>query len=148
MARGTFFEVAKEAENLGNLDESQFYGSSYAEWFENEKDKTSLEVLFDSFSEVGFKVNSDDKGQYVIFSECGKMNYFAHRYERFKKLLEETDLRHFSTDYSWTHELISCINDDWADAVFFEGTLYDMDEFIRVADIEEKHYFGNTVIAH
>ena len=31
MARGTFFEVAKEAENLGNMDESQFYGSSYAE---------------------------------------------------------------------------------------------------------------------
>ena len=31
MGRGTFFEVATEAENLGNLDESQFYGSSYAE---------------------------------------------------------------------------------------------------------------------
>ncbi len=27
MARGTFFEVAKEAENLGNMDETQFYGS-------------------------------------------------------------------------------------------------------------------------
>lgn len=46
MARGTIFEVAKEAADFGNLDESQFYGSSYAEWFENEKDKTSLEVLF------------------------------------------------------------------------------------------------------
>lgn len=69
------------------------------------KIKRLLKFFFDSFSEVGFKVNSDDKEQYVIFSECGKMNYFAHRYERFKKLLE-------------------------------------------AADIEEKHYFGNTVIAH
>lgn len=25
MARGTFFEVAKEAENLGNMDETQFF---------------------------------------------------------------------------------------------------------------------------
>ena len=25
MARGTFFEVAKEAENLGNMDETQYY---------------------------------------------------------------------------------------------------------------------------
>lgn len=148
MARGTFFEVAKEAENLGNMDESQFYGSSYAEWFENEEDPASLEYLFGYFRSVGFETWSDEKGQYVIFSECGKMNYFAHKYEHFKKLLEEADLRRFSTDYCWMHDLIDSITDKWSDAVLFEGTLYDMDEFVRVADIGEKYYFGNTVIAH
>lgn len=148
MARGTFFEVAKEAENLGNMDESQFYGSSYAEWFKNEKDPTSLEYLFDNFRNAGFETGFDEEEQYVIFSECGKMNYFAHRYEHFKKLLKEADLRHFSTDYCWTHDLIDSITNKWSDAVFFEGILYDMDEFVRAADIGEKYYFGNMVIAH
>ena len=120
MARGTFFEVAKEAENLGNMDESQFYGSSYAEWFKNEKDPTSLEYLFDNFRNAGFETGFDEEEQYVIFSECGKMNYFAHRYEHFKKLLKEADLRHFSTDYCWTHDLIDSITNKWSDAVFLK----------------------------
>lgn len=148
MARGTIFEVAKEAADLGNMDESQFYGSSYAEWFKNEKDHASLEYLFDNFRNAGFETGFDEEGQYVIFSECGKMNYFAHRYEHFKKLLKEADLRHFSTDYCWTHDLIDSITNKWSDAVLFEGVLYAMDEFVRTADIGEKYYFGNAVIAH
>lgn len=148
MARGTFFEVAKEAADLGNMDESQFYGSSYAEWFKNEEDHASLEYLFDNFRNAGFEAGFDEEGQYVTFSECGKMNYFAHRYEHFKKLLKEADLRHFSTDYCWTHDLIDSITNKWSDAVLFEGVLYAMDEFVRTADIGEKYYFGNAVIAH
>lgn len=148
MARGTFFEVAKEAADLSNMDESQFYDSSYAEWFKNEKDPASLEYLFDNFRNAGFETEFDEEGQYVIFSECGKMNYFAHRYEHFKKLLKEADLRHFSTDYCWTHDLIDSITNKWSDAVLFEGVLYAMDEFVRTADIGEKYYFGNAVIAH
>ena len=148
MARGTIFEVAKEAENLGNMDESQFYGSSYAECFKNEKDSASLEYLFDNFRNAGFEAGFDEEGQYVIFSECGKMNYFAHRYERFKTLLKEVDLRRFSIGYAWTRDVIDTITDKWSDAVLFEGVLYAMDEFVRAADIGEKYYFGNTVIAH
>lgn len=69
MARGTFFEVAKEAENLGNMDETQFYGSSYAEWFENEEDPASLEYLFSNFRSAGISKRGLTKKDNMLSSQ-------------------------------------------------------------------------------
>ena len=88
----------------------------------------------------------DEMIPYVVFNENGKMKWFSENYDNFKKMAAETDLHAFATRS--TAELRFTIFDEWADSVYMDDELHYMDEFIRTADVGEKYYFGNVVLAH
>lgn len=152
MARGKFFEMNENLFNLGALDPDALPANE-GSWFEELKGgarEESLEALFKLFKAVGFEVgvveHMDEMIPYVVFNENGKMKWFSENYDNFKKMAAETDLHAFATRS--TAELRFTICDEWADAVYMDDELHYMDEFIRTADVGEKYYFGNVVLAH
>lgn len=148
MARGNFYEVSKNPDELGSMTEEDFYGSNEGSYFEDSKNSSmEIQTLFDVFHLHGMETGQGKDGRYyVVFTENGKESWFQSMFLKFKALADSMDLKTFST--TSMYQLKYAICDDWGDAVCVGSTLYPMDEFIREAECNEKYYFGNVVFAH
>ena len=149
MARGNFYEVSLDSNNIGNMTEEDFYGSNEGDYFEDSLDSSvDINALFNVLNSYGIKTGQgeDDGLYYAIFTETGKENWFRSQFLELKTAVESMDLKTFST--TSMYKLKKAICDYFGDAIYLDGALYPLDEFIREAECDKKYYFGNVVLAH
>lgn len=151
MARGNLYELRTDRNDLNTMDESDFYeGCGYiAEYFENADIESNVEYLLTTLQLSGIQTGEEyDEEEnvrypYFILTQEGKETYFKDRFEKAKVMLNQMTLSEFATN---TYDLIHTIEDDYTDAVYCNGCFYDLDYFIRTADVDTKYYIGNVVL--
>ena len=151
--RGCFFEVSKDPKILKEMEESMFYDSSEGEWFEDQKGgkrEEALEALFKTLKNAGFETGVEEYMEetipYVVFHEKGKLEFFKMKYEKFQAMANSMSLHAFATNSTAVTILQYDLRDTYGDAVFCDGELHPIDDFVR--DAEGRYYFGNVVTAH
>ena len=146
--RGTIYEISRTPENLGAMDESDFYEMSGVEF-----DYVKNEEKTEGTSEAGTFLNwlrsfgAPISGNSFILTKTVKEKIFSENYSKFKKLTDNMTLREFSTSNLYT--LRSCIEDPYGDAVHTkEDSFLPLERWIREAETDVKYYVGNCVIMH
>ena len=169
MGRGYMYEIEEQIHHIGAMDESDFYEeipALHIDYVQN-MSLENQELIRDSFSFTlqshGASVKSvtpdaSDKdlfphGVYAIsnLSEAFKRNFFAERFNTMKKLAAEITLDQFASNASndiARYLLEKAITDEYGDMVYYQGTYYTVDYFIRNADPTKTYYLGNVVFLH
>ena len=82
---------------------------------------------------------------YFTVGEDFKRNYFSARFNEFVKNVSEMTIDDFATKSQG--RLVELLQDDFGDGVYYNGSLYDIDLFIR-EHLKEgvKYWIGNHVI--
>ena len=156
MTRGYIFEIVDDAnkETLYTTDESDFYDMCGYEfdYVENVSDDERIMVASDFLSTLlekyGFESGEESStgNFYFVVSDKARQNYFAKRYETIKKYVDKMTLEEFSKSVV---ELQNMIDDDYDDAVYFNGTFYhSFDYFVRNAELNKRYYIGSIVLMH
>ena len=144
--RGYIYEVTTEINNVGFMDESDFYSlvgveADYFEDAEYEDDKVKdyLESWEKYGAETGMEEKDDGKEiPWIIFNRNARRNFFKKRFDEMKAVAESITLDEFSTDKVST--LKSLIIDNYSNAVYFNSCFYPEDDFIRLAEAGRKYY--------
>lgn len=149
--RGYIYEVTTEIDNLGFMDESDFYNLAgvEADYFSNAAAeevlvKEYLEAWVKYGAETGTEENDDgEKIPWIIFNRKACKNFFKKRFNEMKKAAAEITLDEFSTDEVCI--LKNLIFDNYGDAVYLDSCFYAEDDFIRDIEIGRKYYVGHVV---
>lgn len=148
MARGYLYEIAADMDNLGEMDESDFYGNVGYEavYFQNESDNHSAESLIDYLKQFGMEIGTkkDTSGReypWFSFSKESREEYFRKKYVKTKEIVDKMTLEEFSTDVV---TLMHTIEDTYSDAMYFNDSIYSMDHFFREMG-PGRYYIGNIV---
>lgn len=159
MARGYIYEVCTKIDNIGFMDESDFYElcGHEADYFSDleitQEESERNDFLEDlkkhgvqyGTEEADLRIEGPEEIPWVIFSQEAKESYFKDRFERMKKLAAEITLEQFATD---AYNLKRLISDDYGAAVYLNSSFYTLDYFIREAEPGKKYYIGNVVLMH
>lgn len=174
MGRGYIYEIADDLDDIGVLDESDFYddlgalGIDYVKNVESEEQQIIRESFAEEFKRFGATVKlvkadtpEDPEGfpdgVYVVsgINKSFKEKYFKERYEEMKRLVESITLEQFATNLSQTplYDIKRAMFRDYDDVVSQNenGCHYGwntLDYFIRTADPEKKYYIGRVVFMH
>lgn len=149
--RGYIYEVTTEINNVGFMDESDFYSlvGVEADYFvdaeyEDDKVKDYLESWEKYGAETGMEEKDDgEEIPWIIFNRNARRNFFKKRFDEMKAVAESITLDEFSTDK--VSILKSLIIDNYSDAVYFNSCFYTEDDFIRMAEAGRKYYIGHVV---
>lgn len=120
-----------------------------AEWIEEipyEGWSDSIQGFLKYTYGLGLSVNADDSTE-IIFSilEEGKEAYFAKKYERFRKIVEDLTLEKFSQQ-SWT--LHDSITARYSDAVMFCGAYCEFDDMVRALKPHQAYVIRAAYLMH
>lgn len=146
--RGIIYEIRKSLENLGLMDESDFYEMNGVEFdYVKSEEKTEgaseAETFLKWLKSFGAPVSDNS----FILTETVKEKIFSENYSKFKRLADNMTLREFSTSNLYT--LRSCIEDPYGDAVHTEEDYFlPFERWIREAETDVRYYVGNCVIMH
>ena len=161
MARGYVFEIAKNADDLFNLDQwtinedASAYGVDYAsEIYTAAERRMEFADRFSGSHVENVCVDGETIPIIKLTNEI-KEKFFHSRFERFKEATANMTLEQFSTDYQ-AHadddpdvlDLRLLIRNTCGDMVYFDGLVKPLDDFIREADPDTKYYVGNVVLIH
>ena len=149
--RGYIYEVTSEINNIGFMNESDFYSlvGVEADYFvdaeyEDDNVKDYLEGWKKYGAETGIEKNDDgEEIPWIIFNRNARRNFFKNRFDEMKKVATEITLDEFSTDDICTFK--SLIFDNYGDAVYLNSCFYTEDDFIRMAEAGRKYYIGHVV---
>ena len=146
--RGTIYEISKAPENLGLMDESDFYEMNGVEFdYVKNEEKTEGASAAETFLKWLRSFGTPISGNSFILTETVKEKIFSENYSKFKKLADSMTLREFSTSNLYT--LRSHIEDPYGDAVHTEeDSFLPLERWIREAETGVRYYVGNCVIMH
>ena len=166
MARGIMYEVSTKPEDIGNMDESDFYEelsclhADYVADIDPKDSDSNRRCLADILTRFGAVVSQyipeDDEDNLFpngTFSVTGitndfKRTWFSSNLEKLKEKVSDMGIDEFATDSYEAWKLQNLINDDNADAVYLDGSIYTLDGFVRTATPDMTYYLGTTVFMH
>lgn len=146
--RGTIYEISKASENLGLMDESDFYEMIGVEFdYVKNEEKTEGASAAETFFKWLRSFGTPISGNSFVLTETVKEKIFSENYSKFKKLADSMTLREFATSNLYT--LRSHIEDPYGDAVHTEeDSFLPLERWIREAETGVRYYVGNCVIMH
>ena len=146
--RGTIYEISKNPENLGVMDESDFYEMSGVEFdYVKNEEKVEGASAAETFLHWLKSFGTPISGNSFVLTEMVKEKIFSKNYAKFKELADSMTLREFATSNLYT--LRSCIEDPYGDAVHTEEDAFlPLERWIREAETDVRYYVGNCVIMH
>lgn len=159
MARGHLYEISTDRNDLGNMDESDFYNrlaSISADYVQNKEgeekeEKTAwfIEMLGGYGAETGKTDDGNESLMYFYVSDKVKQNYFRCRYEEFKSKSQDFKFSDFTDDRFKVWDIERLLHDKYNDAVYYDGVFMTIDTFLRAyAKDGERYYIGNVVFMH
>ena len=149
MVRGIIFEIVTEDSlcNICSLSEEFAYdycGREF-EYCEAVNAKTEIDTLFQMLRQYGIETGYEDF-PYMILTKEARESFFSSRFMHLQQHVKDMTLRQFAEDVS---DLQQLIEDPCSDAVCLMGNFFwSFDEFIRIAAVDTKYYFGNTILMH
>ena len=158
MARGYCYEICSDKEDIWSLSETDLY--KYAghefDYVSNLASEDSIEettgfaeMLKNCGAEVIDVTNDNRDNAYrVVFAKDTKLRYFSQRFTSLKKLAAEITAEQFFEDSMELYNLRKAITEPYGDMVYLDSSLYDLDWFIRNAEVGKEYYIGNAVLIH
>ncbi len=152
------FQISKQPIDKTDYIEEDNY---YDHWFTNQiadyvngdtNRESDIDWLKSCYNNQGLSFGADDNGEYFVIEDKNK--YFAPKFERFQKLLQE--LSAVTLDDFVSHKtslqmysLKEAYNDRYGFYVDSEDIfLVSFDEFVRCSKVGVKYYIGATIDYH
>lgn len=154
MSRGYIYEIATNPEELGCMDESDFYemAGNAADFFADvdkedaAEDAKNFVKMFGKHS-AETEEGSENGGPWFVLTDDVRRSFFQKRLEELQALVKNMTIDKFALEYP--HELQHTVHNRYGDAVYLNSVFYDLDYFIReCAQSGVRYYVGNVVLMH
>ena len=159
MARGYLYEISTNRDNLGNMDESDFYdclsaiSADYVQDVEGKEKEEKTARFIGTMNGYGAETGkTGDRGEslmYFYVSDKVRQNYFRRRYEEFKSKVQKIEFSDFINNMFKIWEIKNLLHDTYSNAVYYNDAYMTVDTFLRAyAKDGERYYIGNVVFMH
>lgn len=130
---GNYILVIHDENKMCEFDENEWYGPLFSKL-------TESDLKHIVHSKLGECLNIQGIDNSFTVTPGMQLEYFLKQYELFQKVLENLNLYTFSQDEDYVFQLSELIESRHGAYIYYGGTLYTADHFMRVCSKDTVYY--------